>query len=97
MVTTELKSDKILTLDSFIEIVEAFDDKIHKNEPDKIEKLRKIQGALHEILVKAYEYEMLKKEENLTIIFPYETLISIEVIPNQMPHAWTDEMLSRLV
>ena len=56
MVTTELKPDKILTLDTFIEIVEAVDDKIRKNEPDKIEKLRKIynskmlsQGALYEI------------------------------------------------
>lgn len=98
MVTTELKPDKIFTLDSFIEIVEAFDDKIHKNEPEKIEKLRKIQGALYEILAKAHEYETLKKEENLTLIFPYETLISIEVTPNQIPrHAWTDDMLSRLV
>ena len=48
MVTTELKPDKIF--------VEAVDDKIRKNEPDKIEKLRKIynskmlsQGALYEI------------------------------------------------
>lgn len=51
MVTTELKPDKIFTLDTF---VEAVDDKIRKNEPDKIEKLRKIQGALYEILAKAH-------------------------------------------
>ena len=61
MVTTELKPDKILTLDTFIEIVEAVDDKIRKNEPDKIEKLRKIQGALYEILTKAHEFEIYKK------------------------------------
>lgn len=94
MVTTELKPDKILTVDSFIEILEAVDDKI-QNEPDKIEKLRKIQGALHEILIKVHEYEINKKEG---ILFPYETLISIEVITNQLPRlTWTDEMLSRLV
>lgn len=95
MVTTELKPEKILTLDSFIEILYAIDDKIRKNEPDKIEKLRKIQGALHEILTKAHKYEM-QKEEGL--LFPYETMISIEVIPNQLPRlTWTDDMLSRLV
>lgn len=95
MVTTELKPDKILTLDSFVEILEAVDDKIRRNEPDKIEKLRKIQGALYEILAKAQEYETFKKED---LIFPYETLISIEVIQNQIPrYTWTDEMLGRLV
>ncbi len=95
MVTTELKPDKIFTLDSFVEIVEAFDDKIHKNDPNKIEKLMNIQGALHELLTKVYEYETGKKED---LIFPYETVISIEVIPNQIPrYTWTDEMLSRLV
>lgn len=95
MVTTELKPDKILTLDSFIEILDAVDDKIRKNEPDKIEKLRKIQGAIHEILIKAHEFETYKKEDQL---FPYETLISIEVIGNQLPRlAWTDEMLGKLV
>lgn len=84
-----------MTLDSFIEILEAVDDRIRKNEPDKIEKLKKIQGALHEVLAKAYEYEMNKKED---LIFPYETLISIEVTPNQLPrYTWTDEMLSKLV
>lgn len=98
MVTTELKPDKILTLDTFVEILEAIDDKIRKNEPDKIEKLRKIQGALYEILAKAQGYDAFKKEENLTLIFPYETLISIEVTPNQIPrYTWTDEMLSRLI
>lgn len=97
MVTTELKPDKIFTLDTFVEIVEAVDDKI-RNEPDKIEKLRKIQCALYDILTKAHEFEILKKEEKLTLIFPYETLISIEVTPNQIPrYSWTDEMLSRLV
>lgn len=95
MVTTELKPDKILTLDSFIEILDAVDDKIRKNDPDKIEKLRKIQGVLHEILIKAHEFETYKKEDQL---FPYETLISIEVIGNQLPRlAWTDEMLGKLV
>ena len=98
MVTTELTPDKILTIESFIEILDAVDEKILKNEPDKIEKLKKIQGALHEILIKTYEYDMLKKEENLTRIFPYETVISIEVIPNQLPrYTWTDEMLNKLV
>ena len=94
MVTTELKPDKIF--------VEAVDDKIRKNEPDKIEKLRKIynskmpsQGALYEILTKAHEFEIYKKEGQL---FPYETLISIEVTPNQIPRlTWTDEMLNKLV
>lgn len=95
MVTTELLPDKVFTLDSFIEIVEAVDDKIHKSDPEKIEKLRKIQGALYEILSRAHEYETYKKED---LIFPYETLISIEVTPNQIPrYTWTDEMLSRLV
>lgn len=98
MATTELKPDKILTLDTFVEILEAVDEKVRKNEPDKIEKLIKIQGALNEILTKAYEYEMLKKEENLTLIFPYETLINIEVLTNQIPRQkYTEEMLSKLV
>lgn len=92
MVTTELKPDKIFTLDSFIEILEAIDDKIHKNEPDKIEKLRKIQGALYEILTKAHELELKNKMHST------ETMISMEVITNQLPRfAWTDEWLSRLV
>lgn len=95
MVTTELKPDKILTLDSFIEILYAIDDKIRNSEPDKIEKLRKIQGTLHEILIKAHEFEIYKKEDQL---FPYETFINIEVVGNQLPRlTWTDEMLSKLV
>lgn len=96
MVTTELKPDKILMLDSFIEIIEAIDDKIHK-EPDN-EKLRKIQGALYEILTKINQFEMENKEKVSTMLFPYETVISIEAVPNQIPRlTWTEEMLSRLV
>lgn len=92
MVTTEHKPDKILTLDTFIEILEAIDCKISKNEPDKILKLKKIQGAFHEILAKALEYEMYKKEG-----YQYETLISIEVIQNQLPYQYTDKMLDKIV
>lgn len=95
MVTTELLPDKILTLDTFIEIIEAVDEKVRKNEPNKIEKLKKIQGALYEILTKAHEFEMYKKEDQL---FPYETLINIEVVTSQLPRlTWTDEMLKRMV
>lgn len=96
MVTTELKPDKILTLDTFIEILKAVDDKIHK-EPDN-EKLREIQGALYEILAMTHQFEMINKEKVSTMLFPYETVISIEVVPNQLPRLeWTGEMLSRLV
>ena len=101
MVATELKPDKILMLDSFIEIIEAVDDKIRKNEPDKIEKLKKIynskmpsQGALYEILTKAHEFETYKEKD---LLFPYETVIDIQVITNQQLRTWSDEMLSRLV
>ena len=95
MVTTELKPDKIFSLDSFTEIVEAVDDKIRKSEPEKAERLRKIQGALYEILTKAQENEMNKEK---CLLFPYDTVISMEVTPNQLPRlAWTDEMVNRLV
>lgn len=86
-------SNKILWLDNFAEILEAVDDKVHK-EPDNV-KLKKIQGALYEVLTKAYEYDMLYKKEDA--LFPYETLINIEVIINQHTHKWTDEMRNRLV
>lgn len=53
-------ADKIFTLDSFIEILEAVDLKA-KNETNN-EKLKKIQGALYEILTRAHTFEMQKNQ-----------------------------------
>lgn len=93
MVTEKIMPDKILTLDSFIEILEAVDLKI-KIEPSN-EKLKKIQGALFEILTRTHEFEVYKKPGQL---FPYETLIDIKVVTSQLPRlSWTDDMLSKLV
>ena len=86
-------SNKILLLDSFVEILEAIDDKVRK-EPEN-NKLRKIQGALYEILTKVHEYETLYKKEDA--LFPYETFINVEVITNQYPHKFSDDMRSKLV
>jgi hypothetical protein len=81
-------SDKLLSPDSFVEILEAIDDKTHK-EPTN-EKLKKIQGALYEVLAKVYEYETLYKKEDA--LFPYEIFINIEVIANQYPHIFSDDI-----
>lgn len=95
MVEKEYKPVKILTLETFVEIVEAFDDKVQK-EP-KNEKLKKIQGALHEILTRAYKLDTYNIEEKSKMLFPYQTVIEVDVISGQLLHTWTEELLSRLV
>lgn len=102
MVEKEYKPVKILTLETFVEIVEAFDDKVQK-EPNN-EKLKKMhnsnmlsQGALHEILTRAYKLDTYNIEEKSKMLFPYQTVIEVDVISGQLLHTWTEELLSRLV
>lgn len=95
MVEKEYKPDKILTLDSLVEIVEAVNEKASK-EPNN-EKLQKINGALYELLTRAYKLDTYNIEEKSKMLFPYQTVIEINVISGQQLHTWTDEMLSRLV
>lgn len=86
--------DKILTVESFIEIIEAVDLKL-KNEPNN-DKLLKIQGALYEILTRAHEFETLHKKPDQ--LFPYETFIEMTVITGQLSRlSWTDEDLKKIV
>lgn len=94
MAIEEFLADKIFTIESFVEIVEAVDLKI-KNEPDN-ERLKKVQGALYEILTRAHEFETkFKKPDQL---FPYETLIEMIVITGQLPRlAYKEETLKRIV
>lgn len=91
--------DKTFKVGSFVDMTIAVDEyikylenKIDITEYEKLllEKLRKIQDALYEILAKANEFEKVKKEG-------YETLINIKVIPNQLLFMYTTEQMKRLV
>lgn len=94
MAIEEFLADKIFTIESFIEIVEAVDFKI-KNEPNN-ERLKKVQGALYEILTKAHEFETRYKRPDQ--LFPYDTLIEMIVITGQhIKLSYREEVKRRIV